>query len=253
MTRPASTGSIRLELRVLGQPVVVESPRPPDPARLDQLLPLLRAIDNAAVDAAVRHAEAGGETVTCRKGCSACCRAQPVPVTPPEAYALLRLVEELPEPRRTEVKERFADRVRQLTDAGLTDSFLHRDPAATPADARTLAERYFSLGLVCPFLDDDACSIYPDRPFVCRQYLVTSPVELCSDPMNTPVKRVKMPIAAAGATLTVAEERIGTPQHTVPLTLALQYAEQHRAELERTYEASGLAKRWVSVMIAGGE
>lgn len=241
--------TVRLSLRILGQPVPVESPQPPDRARLDELLPLMRAIDNAAVDAAVKDAEARGEKVSCCKGCSACCRAQPVPVTPPEAYALLRLVAGMPEPRRGEVMTRFADRVQRLTDAGLVESFLTRNPADGPVEARALAERYFHLGLVCPFLEDDACSVYADRPFVCRQYLVTSPVELCSEPLNNPVRRVKMPVAAAGATLQVAEEQIGRPQHTVPLVLALEYAERHWAELERTYDAAPLARRWVQAVV----
>jgi Fe-S-cluster containining protein len=245
--------TVRLSLRILGQHVTVESPQPPDRARLDELLPLMRGIDNAAVDAAVRDVEAAGETVSCCKGCSTCCRAQPVPVTPPEAYALLRLVEAMPEPRQAEVKARFADRVQRLTDAGLVDGFMTRNPADGPTEARALAERYFRLGLVCPFLEDDACSVYTDRPFVCRQYLVTSPVELCSDPLNNPVRPVKMPVAAAGATLKVAEEQFGRPQHTVPLVLALEYADRHRAELERTYDAAPLARRWVTAITAGEE
>lgn len=241
--------TVRLELRILGQPKVVRAPQPPEHARLDELLPLLREIDNAAVDAAVEHATAAGDTVTCCKGCSTCCRAQPVPVTPPEAYALHRLVESFPEPKRSEVRQRFADRVRQLTEAGLRDSFLQHDPGMGPNEARALAQQYFLLGLVCPFLEHDACSIYSDRPFVCRQYLVTSPVELCTDPLNNPVKRVKMPIAAAGATLRIAEARIGRPQHTVPLVLALEYADRHQGELERTYESADLARRWVAELV----
>ena len=35
-----------------------------------------------------------------------------------------------------------------------------------------------------------------------------------------------MPIAAAGATLAIAEQMLGTPQFTVPLVLALEYAER---------------------------
>jgi uncharacterized protein len=31
----------------------------------------------------------------------------------------------------------------------------------------------------CPFLEDDKCSIYEHRPFVCRVYHVLSPSELC--------------------------------------------------------------------------
>jgi Fe-S-cluster containining protein len=173
--------------------------------------------------------------VSCRKGCPACCRAQPVPVTPPEAYALWRLVEDLPEPRREEIRARFANRVQRLRDAGLADGFLKRTGSLTKEQARDAAQRYFRLGLVGPFLEDDACGIYEERPFVCRQYLVTSPAELCRDPFNNPVEVIPMPIAAAGAMLRTATDLLGTPQFTVPLTLALEYAETHRAELEQTF------------------
>ncbi len=227
--------TIRLQLRILGEPVAVEAPQPPERVRLDEVLPLLRDIDDRAVDIAVQRTEAEGKRVSCCKGCSACCRAQPVPVTPPEAYALLRLVEMLPEPRRSEVRARFAEHVQRLRDGGLANAFLQRTGTITMDQARGTAERYFRLGLVCPFLEDDACSIYAERPFVCRQYLVTSPAELCRDPFNQPVEVIAMPIAAATAVLNTASQLAAAPQYVVPLTLALEYAETHRAELERTY------------------
>jgi hypothetical protein len=34
--------------------------------------------------------------------------------------------------------------------------------------------------VACPFLEDEACSIHADRPLSCREYLVTSPPELCA-------------------------------------------------------------------------
>jgi Fe-S-cluster containining protein len=229
------TPTIRLQLRILGEPVSIEAPQPPERVRLDEVLPLLRDIDDRAVDLAVKRTEAEGKSVSCCKGCSTCCRAQPVPVTPSEAYALLRLVEKLPEPRRTEIRARFADRVQRLRDAGLADSFLERTGTLTKEQARDTAERYFRLGLVCPFLEDDACSIYAERPFVCRQYLVTSPAELCRDPFHNPVQVIPMPLTAATAVLNTASELSGTSQYVVPLTLALEYAQTHRTELERTY------------------
>jgi Fe-S-cluster containining protein len=148
---------------------------------------------------------------------------------------LLRLVENLPEPRRAAVRARFADRVQRLRDAGLADHFLQRDRDVTKEQARDAAQRYFRLGLVCPFLEDDACGIYQDRPFVCRQYLVTSPAELCHDPFTNPVEVIRMPIAAAGGMLRTATNLLEKPQFTVALTLALEYAQAHRAELERTF------------------
>ena len=242
---------IELVLRIDGDPLPVSAPQPPARGRLDELLPAMQAIDNAAIGHAIRKAEAAGKQVTCAKGCSACCRAQPVPVTPPEAHALLLLVEAMPAARRREVKARFADRVARLREAGLADGFLHRDPALDADGARTLARDYFALGLVCPFLQDDACSIHPQRPFVCRQYLVTSDPALCADPFANPVEVVPMPVQAATAMLSAASQAMATPQHTVPLTLALEHARAHREALRQRVDAEPVFRHWLQALASG--
>ena len=249
---PAPARRIELVLRIDGEPLRVSAPQPPARARLDELLPAMQAIDNSAIDHAVRKAEANtGARVTCAKGCSACCRAQPVPVTPPEAHALLLLVEAMPAPRRREVEARFTDRVARLREAGLADAFLHRDPGLSADGARSLARDYFALGLVCPFLEDDACSIHPRRPFVCRQYLVTSDPALCADPFENPVDVVPMPLQAATAMLSAASEAMGAPQHTVPLTLALEHARLHRDALRRRVDAEPVFRDWLQALSSG--
>ena len=242
---------IELVLRIDGEPLPVSAPQPPARGRLDELLPAMQAIDNAAIGHAIRKAEAAGKQVTCAKGCSACCRAQPVPVTPPEAHALLLLVEAMPAARRREVEARFADRVARLREAGLADGFLHRDPALDADGARTLARDYFALGLVCPFLQDDACSIHPQRPFVCRQYLVTSDPALCADPFANPVDVVPMPLQAATAMLSAAAQTMATPQHTVPLTLALEHARAQREALRQRVDAEPVVRHWLQALASG--
>ena len=239
---------IRLVLRIDGEAVPVSAPQPPSRARLDELLPAQREIDNAAIDHAVRKAAAAGKQVTCAKGCSACCRAQPVPVTPPEAYALLRLVEALPAERREQVEARFADRVQHLREDGLADLLLDRPDDLDADRARGIAHAYFKLGLVCPFLDDDACSIHPQRPFVCRQYLVSSDPALCADPFVNKADVIPMPLHAATAELAISETAYGRAQHTVPLTLALEYARRHRGELEQRVDAEPLFRQWLGAL-----
>lgn len=239
---------IELVLRIDGEPLPVSAPQPPPRGRLDELLPAMQVIDNAAIGHAVGKAEATGKQVTCAKGCSACCRAQPVPVTPPEAHALLLLVEAMPMPRRREVEARFADRVARLRDAGLADGFLHRDPALDADGARRLARDYFALGLVCPFLQDDACSIHPQRPFVCRQYLVTSDPVLCADPFENPVDVVPMPLHAATAMLSASSQAMSMPQHTVPLVLALEHARLHRDALRQRVDAEPVFRHWLRAL-----
>lgn len=239
---------LRVALRVLNESVVVETPRPEGSVRMDEALPFFWELDDKAIAAAVRRVESGGQVVSCCKGCAACCKAQPVPITPPEAYSLFRLVESMPPPQREKIRRRFSDRVGRLREAGLDQHFLKRNPDLSKDEARSIAERYFRLGLVCPFLENDSCGIYEVRPFVCRQYLVTSPAALCVDPFHNLVRLVPMPIAAAGATLQTAEKLTGAPQFTVPLVLALEFAEAHRQGLEHTFPARELYETWLSAL-----
>ena len=41
-----------------------------------------------------------------------------------------------------------------------------------------------------PFLEEESCSIHPDRPMACREYLVTSPAENCRAPRADNVEKV---------------------------------------------------------------
>ena len=240
------TRTLRVELAVLDRSLAIEDHVPVGQVRPDELLPFMYRADNTVIGATIEKSEADGKHVSCRKGCSACCRTQPVPVTPAEAHAIARLVEALPEPRRTEVRERFADRVARLKSAGLFDLLVREIPIEDRDQAHCVARYYFALGLVCPFLEDDACSIHPVRPFVCRQYLVTSAAELCNDPLTNKVDVVPIPVKAAGAMLAAAEPVAGRPQLTVPLVVALEYDARHRTELERTGDAELLLRRWLA-------
>jgi Fe-S-cluster containining protein len=242
----------RIALRVLGEEVVAEADVPADRGRLDELLPFMLALDQAAIDVVVRHLPSG-KTVSCTKGCSACCRAQPVPVTPPEAYALWKLVESLPEQQREEMRRRFADRVSKLEAAGLKSTFLREEQLDTAEAARSAVDRYVALGLVCPFLEEDACSIHPVRPFVCRQYLVTSSPELCKDPLHQPVEIVPMPLEPAHAMLRITEDWLGLPHATVPLVLALEFAQRHQAALEKVVPTKDVLGCWLQHLVPSGE
>ena len=236
---------LTVTVQVPGRRVKVSHPAPGGPVRLDQLLPFMYAVDNAVIDVGVGQQRAQGRTVTCRKGCDTCCRAQPVPVTPAETLAIAQLVQAMPPARQARVRARFADGVERLRAAGLHDTQLRDEPTTSPQQALAVVATYFSLGLACPFLEDGACSIHADRPFVCRQYLVTSPATLCADPLNAPVAVVPMPLRPVGSMLQVATAVTGRQQLTVPLMLALVYAERHADELQRTADARQTLASWL--------
>jgi hypothetical protein len=91
------------------------------PTKPVELVPLALALADAMAEDAGRRVAAEGGTVSCKKGCAACCRYL-VHVSESEAYYLYELVERLPEPRCSQVRERFAEARRRLLQAGFLET-----------------------------------------------------------------------------------------------------------------------------------
>jgi Fe-S-cluster containining protein len=218
---PAPRATARIALKIAGRPLQLTLQVPEAPARRSALLPVFRQVADAVVDIAVERTEAEGARISCRKGCGACCR-QLVPIAEPEAHALVTLVAALPQPRRTAVLDRIAAARQRLAEAGLLSRLLH-PRRIDAAELRDLGLEYFGLGIPCPFLEDESCSIHADRPIACREYLVTSPAAHCAEPSPERVRTVSLPGKVSSAVSRTGEApATGTPW--VPLVLALEWA-----------------------------
>jgi Fe-S-cluster containining protein len=194
---------------------------PDDATRKIELLPLFRSLADTIVDAAVDDAKASGYTISCRKGCGACCR-QVVPISDVEADSIRQLVDALPEPRRSTVVERF-ERARQtLADAGLLET-LRASQRVPAGEAEALGQAYFALGIVCPFLEDEACSIHAERPLACREYLVTTPAANCAKPTRETIHCVPVPARVSRAIRRIGDDVPRGHEPWIPLVLALEW------------------------------
>ncbi|WP_421999800.1 YkgJ family cysteine cluster protein [Reyranella sp.] len=178
-----STATLRLSVGSLriAHPITV----PSGPVPATEILPALQGLVNAVVAAAEQ-----GQAISCRKGCGACCR-QLVPVSRTEGERLLELVRALPPRRREALAGRFAAAEAAIETAGLGERRGRSD--------RDLSTAYFALGVPCPFLEEESCSIHPDRPLICREYLVTSPPERCASPTQEGVAPLAVPKVSMAA------------------------------------------------------
>jgi Fe-S-cluster containining protein len=203
---------------------------PKEPTRLRQLLPVAQSFADAVVGSAVNAAESQGEKISCKKGCGACCR-QLVPIAETEARHIRDVVETLPEPRRTEIRARFAEARRRLEATGLLEKLRNTNRQWEADEGISFGLRYFAQGIPCPFLEEESCSIYADRPIACREYLVTSPAENCARPTAETVQCVPLPLkvwtAIARFDKVPPTERF---IRWVPLILAPEWAEAHPDE-----------------------
>jgi len=207
-----STATLRLKVGDLSiaHPITV----PSGPVAATAVLPALQGLVNATVGAAE-----SGKAISCRKGCGACCR-QLVPISRTEGEALLALVEAMPREQRKAVRSRFAAAEAAIAEAGLAERGTRSD--------REMSVAYFALGVPCPFLENESCSIHPDRPLVCREYLVTSPAELCAGPQQEGVTPVPVP------KLSLAARRVQDESDAwFPLALLMAWSRKPRTPAQR--------------------
>ncbi|TWT03781.1 YkgJ family cysteine cluster protein [Reyranella sp. CPCC 100927] len=190
------------------------------------VLPPLRALASHIIDTAVAKVEARGEQVSCRAGCAACCR-QLVAISDIEAHAIVDLIERLPAARRADIEARFADAERRIASWRPLDAVIDADADTPIAEQAREAHAYFHLGIDCPFLEDERCSIYADRPLMCREYLVTSPASHCASPDTLRTQSVPLGRPSRALARLTSDETPPRPTY-VPLPLTL-YWHRHRS------------------------
>jgi Fe-S-cluster containining protein len=164
-----------------------------DPQPIGAFLPIARAFTEAILQASVRIARENGKEVSCLKGCSACCSQQLIPVALGEAHEIVRVLETMPEPMRSEIGMRFQRGVAQLRDSGVLSN-LDMTREKSDEEIEQESSEYRNLQIPCPFLVDDSCSIYQSRPLICREYMVHSDPVFCKNLTGQGVELV--PLAA---------------------------------------------------------
>lgn len=196
--------------------------------RLSELVPLARSISASIVGLASKHAEGQGKTISCQRGCTHCCR-QLVPVAPLEAKRLAEVIAALPDEKRKQVLDRFAKALKQLEDAGLLSAkqiqgqraLMSKETDATAA-WNDVSRRYYELRLDCPFLENDSCSIYEDRPIACREYNAVTPPALC-EAFDPAIETLERPVRLGEALTKAGNDVAKTKDRAIALPLVLEW------------------------------
>lgn len=198
-----------------------------------QMLPVFRKVAEDLLEIGIAQGESTGHHVSCRKGCGACCR-QLVPISAIEAREIARVVNRMQPARRRTILQRFASARRRLQDEHMLQP-LSQPEQFSKEPMRILGREYFNLGIPCPFLEDESCSIYHDRPITCREYLVTSPPENCANPNPQNVTMVDLPAGPVWTAVARFEKSQGDRLKWVPLILALDFAADEPTEPQQRH------------------
>jgi Fe-S-cluster containining protein len=212
---------------------------------ITDIIPLMRSLGEQAHQLAIDATSQTGATISCQKGCAACCRMM-IPLAPPEAIVLKTVVEALPSPQKETLLERFQSAQRTLREAGLEEE-LHRlafsEQQVTDEELEPLNRAYYSLRIPCPFLEDEVCSIYEHRPSACRELLVTSPPDLCQDLIRNPVHPIPAPFRMGSILSKLWADCCQGPVRLIPLPFALDWANTGESGNARTWAGPELLSR----------
>jgi len=211
---------------------------PQGPMRLVDLAAIVLGLSSTVADMGARITANLGRQVSCSKGCGVCCR-QLVPLSPPEAIMLAKLVVSMPKDIRTCIQNRFDSAVKQLERSKLLEKLarLQDQSSLSDEDMQTLTKEYFLQQIPCPFLENECCSIYEFRPSRCREYLVISPPKHCRNPYKQPIDRLPVSIRLSEALSRMWAQATQTPPQLIPLILALKWSAEHK--LQRGMAADG--------------
>jgi Fe-S-cluster containining protein len=228
---PDDRTEFHLRLKLGDEEVLAKVTVPTAPIRPIDLLPVLQRLDDAVVDAACEAVRRRGKTISCRAGCGACCR-QIVPISRTEAHVLAELIVHLPADRRAHVITRFREATAALEARGLLER-VRAAPQVADADQQgQLARDYFQAQVPCPLLEEESCSIYPDRPLSCREYLVTSPADWCQAPESHKIEKVLLEAKPTQVMFCFDDGEGRREPSWLPLVLTLDWAITHGPQVQ---------------------
>ena len=227
---PSSTERLNLSITTSSGDLQAQIDVPTGFIPITKIVPVIRSLGDQAQELEIGNTLQAGKTISCQKGCAACCRPM-IPVSPPEAFALVEAITELPEDHQSRIKQNLAQTKKRLQNAGLLTAL--QDLADSPHqhsddELESLNRAYYALRLPCIFLENEVCSIYDHRPAGCRSHLVTSPPELCQDMANNPIEELPIPLRAGTVLSLLWADLTKSPVRLVPLPMAIEWAETHQ-------------------------
>ena len=88
---PSSTERLNLTITTTSGDLQAQVDVPTNLIPITNIVPMIRSLGDQAQDLEVANTLQTGKTISCQKGCAACCR-QMIPISPPEAFALVEAI-----------------------------------------------------------------------------------------------------------------------------------------------------------------
>jgi Fe-S-cluster containining protein len=148
--------------------------------------------------------------------------------------------------QRSAILERFSNAIRRLEEAGLFGAkpaqgqraMVSKETEATAA-WNDVSRRYYELRLDCPFLENDSCSIYEERPIACREYNAVTPPSLCES-FDPGIETIERPVRLGEALTKAGNDIAKTKDMAIVLPLVLEWVALRAKTFAGEYDGEAL-------------
>jgi len=242
--------TLSLELDILGEPVCFDIKVENRPVRLPDIAPLAQTLSTRLATATLDRLFARGEYVPCSKGCSACCSSYLVPLSVPEAFRLVEELSAMPVSQGRTLTQSSLDAAKIVLDHMPKDFEMGEstEPNNGSIQLKQLSDWYAGLGLACPFLSDNICVTYEQRPIACREHMVTSSARSCDLASTDEQDVVKIPVSVLECLGRLTAELEESDVEAVMLPLALPWAQENIERSRHTWPAVAVVERFVEIL-----
>ena len=238
---------VAAEIDILGQPVHFRVGVADGPARLADIVPLARTISTKLALTVLDSLSKNGQSVSCHKGCSACCHYL-IPLSVPEVLRLREEVLSMSAAASGRILQSCLDTAERILDRRLRTSYVERFSQSGQPRLSQVSKWYGGLRLACPFLSDGLCTLYEQRPIACREHIVTSSPRTCEIEATNEPEVVRMPVSVLDALGQLAADLEQSDVEAVMLPLALPWAQSNLERSHRSWPAATMVKRFVDIL-----
>lgn len=240
--------TLRFELEIAGEPLTFGVQIVRGQVRLSDIVPLARSLSDRLCDATLRKLHAEDGEIPCRKGCACCCSYM-VPLSVPEAFRLQEDLSAMPPQQGKTMLHACLAAAGKILQNKPGDLVCEGPLEANGLEqAGRIGQWYAGLNLPCPFLTDDVCVSYKDRPIACREHFVTSPAVLCLAGATPEPSVVPIPVSVLECLGQLAAELEHREVEAVILPLALPWTLKNHDRSARTWPTGMIVERLIEIL-----
>lgn len=238
---------VSFELEIAGKTIPFDIDVAAEKATLADIVQPARKLSSKLAIAVREGVKEKGQPIPCSKGCSACCNSL-IPLSVPEVFRMREELLVMPTEKSNQILKsciHTAEKILEKT--GRTDCLKDFSRNGKPRISQ-INKWYGELKLTCPFLSEDLCMLYEQRPLVCREHIVTGSSGPCQKDHKCRPNVLQMPVSVLETLGQLAGELEQTAVEAVMLPFSFAWAQDNLQRAERVWPAVEMVRHFVEIL-----